>query len=270
MRDRACVTAFVAGFFYLSSSGVNNLAAEELDTTTTHDSPNEERASARHRLDLTTLFLDEIEENSATVLFGYTYNLTKNSNLNLSLPYIDSNVSGKGGSGIGDLSVAYSFVPFVPISAKPWIPRTVGSGLSILFPTANAEKVGGFDTTVISPFLGLAFPLSNTFAILPSFGYSHSVEETSIGTDVRLATAELGISYVTINGFWINYFPEAIHDLETDNTAINHRLTVGKELSRRFGLSLDYSRVDRVNFTVDLPTDRGFDTLYEFNLHFTF
>ena len=270
MRDRACILAFVAGFFYLSSSVVASFAAESPESATTHGVSEEERASARHRFDLTTLFLDEIEQNTATVLFGYTYNLTKNSNLNLSLPYIDSNVSEKGGSGIGDLSVAYSFVPFVAISAKPWIPRTVGSGLSVLFPTGDAEEVGGFDTTVVSPFLGFAFPLSDTFGVLPSVSYSHSLEETAFGTDVRLITAELGLSFVTVNGFWINYFPEAIRDLETDNTAINHRITVGKELSRRFGFSLDYSRVDRVNFTVDFPSESGFDTLYEFNLHFTF
>ena len=49
-------------------------------------------------------------------------------------------------------------------------------------------------------------------------------------------------------GFWINYLPEAIHDFEIGNTVTNHRLSIGKEFSGRFGLSFDFAKVDRNRF----------------------
>lgn len=242
-------------------------ADKEIEASETTTLPVEDRA--RHRIDLTALFLDEIEEDTATALFGYTYNLNPRSNLSFALPFEDSDFGREGGSGIGDLNISFSYVPSVSLSAKPWVPRTIGSGLSMLLPTASAD-VGGLDTTIVTPFLGMVFPVGDKFAIYPLLAYAHSLEETNLGTDVRLATAEVGLTYVSDSGFWISYFPAAIHDLETDGTAVNHRWSVGKEFFRWFGLSFDYSRIERENFTIDLPAESGFNTLYELNVHFTF
>lgn len=244
-------------------------ACADSSSPSTEDSQTESVEQSSHRIDLTTLYVDEFKSNSATLALGYTYNINSNSNLSLSLPYLDESANG-GDSGAGDLTISYSFVPFVAISAAPWVPRRVGSGLTLVLPTSSSRISSRPDTTIISPFLGFVYPVSSRFSLLPSLGYLYSTSETAFDSDVRLGVAEIGLSYVTPVGFWINYLPEAIHDFEVGNTAYNHRLSIGKEISRRIGLSFDYARLDRNNFTVDIPAADGTDTLYEFNFHISF
>jgi hypothetical protein len=97
-----------------------------------------------------------------------------------------------------------------------------------------------------------------------------SLDKTASRVGLRLIIAETGVGFVAFNGFWISYFPRFVRDLESDEWAIDQRMSIGKMLSSRFGISLDYTSVDRFNFGSDLPGDSGYDALFEVNLHFNF
>jgi hypothetical protein len=230
----------------------------------------EQRTPARHRLDFSAVFLDAASSDSINGLLGYTYNLTDNSNLNFSLPYIDPDLSAGSNSGIGDMVAAYSIVPSAQLSANPWVPRTIGSGVAISIPTGSTKEGRSLGSWILYPYLGLSLPMSKRFFFAPQIGYIHSLSETAAGTDLRLISTETGFSFVALNGFWTSYFPKFIFDLKTNDWAINHRLSVGKMFSTRIGVSLDYTFVERFGFGSDIPIDGGYDGLWEVNFHITF
>lgn len=229
-----------------------------------------EKSNPRHRIDLTGVFLDAQVNNSVNGLLGYTFSLNERSNLSVTLPYVDPALNTGGDSGFGDLVTSFSFVPSANISANPWVPRTVGSGIAVSAPTGNADEGRGLDTWVVFPFLGVVLPLSERFFFAPQIGYLHSIDTTVSGGKLRMMTIDTGLSFVTLTGFWVSYFPKFARDLETDDWSINHRLGIGKMFTRNFGLSFDYTFVDRFNFGTDIPAESGFDQLLELNLHFTF
>jgi hypothetical protein len=224
----------------------------------------------RHRIDITGVFVDGAANESLSGLFAYAYSVTDNSNLTLTVPYLDPELDKGGDSGFGDVVAAYSIVPSMTISVNPWVPRTIGSGLAVLMPTGDVSEGRSLDSWVLYPFLGLVQPVSERFFIAPQIGYVYSLDSTVAETDLRLVTAELGFSYVAFNGFWTSYFSQFVRDLETDDWADNHRISIGKKLSRTFGVSLDYIYLERFNFGSDVPAEEGFDEQFEVNIHFTF
>lgn len=229
-----------------------------------------QESQPRHRIDIGASFLDSVSADSINGVVGYTYNLSSKSNINLSIPYLDPNTGEGGNSGFGDVIAAYSFVPSAQASAHPWVPRTVGTGIAVLAPTGNANEGRSLDTWVVAPYVGIVRPLSDRFFFAPQLGYIHSLGKTAGGVDLRLAFAEVGFSFVAINGFWTSYYPQFIRDLESDEWAVNHRLAVGKMLSNTVGVSFDYSFIERFSFGSNLPAESGFDEQLELNVHFTF
>jgi len=225
---------------------------------------------ARHRVDVTTIFVDSISSDSANGLLGYTYNLTGNSNISAVVPYLDPDFEQGGDSGFGDLLVSFSITPFSKLSANPWVPRTVGSGVALWIPTGSERDGRTLGSFIAMPYLGLVIPMGERFFFAPQVGYVHSFSKTVSGTNYRVLTAETGIAYIAENGFWISYFPQVLRDLESNEWAIDHRLAVGMMFSPRFGMSFDYVFVDRYSFGSNLPVEAGFDEQIELSLHFTF
>lgn len=224
----------------------------------------------RHRIDAGAVFLDSISADSINGIFGYTYNLTSKSNINLSVPYLDPDTGTSSNSGFGDIVMSYSYVPSSTISAHPWVPRTIGTGIALLAPTGDAKEGRSIDSWVVAPYIGLVVPLAKRVFIAPQAGYVHSLDQTVSGTDLRLAFAQIGLGFVTLNGFWTSYFPQFVRDLESDEWVINHRFSIGKMVSQKFGLSFEYTLVERFIFGSNLPTEVGFDKQIEFNMHFNF
>lgn len=224
----------------------------------------------RHRIDLTAFFLDTLSADSANGLLGYTYSLTSNSIINISIPYLNPDIRIAGDSGFGDTVFSFSYIPSIKVGANPWMPRTVGTGIAVLMPTGNSSQGRSADAWVVSPYLGLIIPLTDRLFFAPQLGYVHSLDRISDGSDLRLAFAELGLGFVAKNGFWSSYFPKFSRDFESDNWAINHRFALGKMLSEKFGLSIDYSLIERFDFGNDLPGPSGFDEAIELNIHFAF
>ncbi len=227
-------------------------------------------APPRHRLDLSAVFLDGDSTDSLSGLLGYTYTLTSNTILNVTVPYLDPDRSTGKNSGFGDTVISLSFVPVVKVGTNPWVPRTVGTGISILAPTGNADEGRSLDTWIITPYLGLVIPLSDRFFLAPQLGYVHSLDEIATDVDLRLAFAEVGFAYVSFDGFWASYFPRFAFDLERDDWAIDHRVSIGKMVTSSVGFSVDYVFIERFNFGSDTPNAQGFDRQIELNVHFTF
>lgn len=224
----------------------------------------------RHRIDLTGVFFEGQSSDSLNGVVGYTYNLGARSNISFALPYLDPDLDRGGDSGIGDLIASFSFVPSARISANPWVPRTVGSGIAVSAPTGKADEGRSLDTWVVFPFLGVVLPINEQFFFAPQVGYLHSIDRTASGGRLRIMTLETGLSYVSLTGFWVSYFPKFARDFETDEWSINHRIGLGKMFTRNFGISFDYTFVDRFNFGTDISIEDGFDQLLELNVHFTF
>jgi hypothetical protein len=244
-----------------------SVAADDVEDSESKDSAT---AEIRHRIDIGAVFMDSISTDSINGILGYTYNLTNNTNINVTVPYLDPDTATGSNSGFGDTIFSLSYVPLVKVSANPWVPRTVGTGISILAPTGNADEGRSLDTWIITPFVGLVVPLTDHFFLAPQLGYVHSLNKTVVDTDLRLAFAELGFAYVSSKGFWASYFPRFAFDLERDDWAIDHRLAVGKMLTTNFGLGLDYVFIERFNFGSDIPNARGFDEQIELNVHFAY
>jgi len=229
-----------------------------------------EESAPRHRIDLTAVFLDTLSTDSANGILGYTYNLASNSIVNFSIPYLNPDIGVSGDSGFGDTVFSFSYIPSVKASANPWLPRTIGTGIAVLIPTGNSSEGRSLDAWVVSPYLGLLIPLTDRFFFAPQIGYTHSLGRIADGSDLRFAFADLGLGFVTNSGFWLSYFPKFTRDFESDEWAVNHRFAIGKMLAGTFGLSLDYSLIDRFDFGNNLPDPTGYDEALELNVHFAF
>ena len=226
--------------------------------------------SSRHRIDIGATFVDGQSANLLNGTVGYTYNLTSKSNINLSVPYLDPDTNTGNNSGFGDAVLSYSYVPSATISAHPWVPRTIGTGVAVLMPTGDANAGRSLDAWIIAPYVGVVVPLARQAFFAPQAGYVHSLDETVGGTDLRLAFVETGFGFVSDGGFWTSYFPQFVRDLETDEWVVNHRFAVGKMLSQTFGISLDYSIIERFNFGSNVPPDSGSDEQIDLSVHFNF
>ena len=224
----------------------------------------------RNRLDFSLAFLDTLGLDSLHFVFGYTYSLTPNANLSLTLPIVDGDVAERGGYGLGDLELAVSFTPFLKIAANPWVPKTVGTGLVLLLPTGDPNQDRGLGAFVLNPFVGGVLPLSDSFFLLPQVAYSHSFHETSADVDIRLGTVSVGLTFVSFNGFWVGPLVEFVRDFDTDETAVNYDIIVGKEFSSGLGVSVQYFDFELLNPATGAGVGKTGDRLIAVNLHLTF
>lgn len=223
-----------------------------------------------NRLDFTAAYLDNINSDNVTGLFSYTRNLSKNSNLGVRGIYLDSRFRDPGGTGIGDTTLTWSFLPSADLSVQPWVPRVVGSGVSVTLPTGNESQGRGLGSTIITPFIGTVFSLTDTFYISPNLAYAYSVDPIVNGKDVRIAVLEIGFTWVLKSGWWVSLYPGYVKDYEAGNTTTGGRLSAGKVFESGWGLSAHY--IDLENFTPGMvPAQDGrFSQVYELSVNYTF
>ena len=86
----------------------------------------------KHRFDLSAVSVDGSTFDSAYALVAYTYSVSSNSNISLTVPFLDPDLYLRGDTGFGDLLISFSYVPYLKIDANPWVPKTVGSGIDVL------------------------------------------------------------------------------------------------------------------------------------------
>jgi hypothetical protein len=204
----------------------------------------DEILASRHRLDFSLSYLSTFLDDSLSAEFAYTYSLTANTNVSGSISYLDSRLNLGGGSGFGDTSLTFSWAPTVPISAAPWVPRQAGTGLSLILPTGNPADGRSMDATVITPFLGLVYPVTDSFVLYPTLAYTWSVDKIVTGDKLSIGVADLGIGWISSKGFWVTIYAALVRDFEIDESYINTAISVGMVFSNNWGASIDFNNTD--------------------------
>jgi hypothetical protein len=234
------------------------------------NSDSDEKSTPVNRLEFTYAAFDSSSLDKLTTFFGYTRNLSSKSNLNLRLSYLESRFGLSEGTGIGDSTVTWSYLPHFKLSAGPWVPRIVGSGVSVLLPTGNEKQGRGLGSTIVTPFVGTVIPVTETFSIAPNLLYAYSIDPIFTGNDVRVGLLDLGLSLVRNSGWWVNFYLGYIYDFEADNTSFGNRLSFGKRLSNGLGLSAHY--IDYESFVpgVARVATQQYNQLYELTISYSF
>lgn len=224
----------------------------------------------RNRIDFTTVYFDTVDTDRFTGILDYTRNLSPSSNLGVRATYLDPRFGVSGGSGWGDTTVTYSYLRKSQMSVEPWIPRIVGSGISVTLPTGNENEGRGLGSTIVTPFIGTRFPLSDSFSLAPTLAYAYSTDPIITGKDVRVALLDLGLTWVGKTGWWASIFAGYIKDYESDNTSTGGRLSFGKVFASRWGFSAHF--IDLESFRPGmLPPEEGqFNQVYELKIQYSF
>lgn len=235
------------------------------------DEPNDgESAIPVNRLDFTSVFFDSVNTDKLTGLFGYTRNLSSQSNLNLRIAYLDSQFGESGGTGFGDTTITWSYVPGTQISVGPWFPRIVGSGIAVTVPTGDAKQGRGLGSTLITPFVGTVFPVTEEFSIAPNLVYAYSVDSIITGKDVRVALLEIGFTLVLDSGWWVSLYPGFVKDFEADKTSFGTQLAGGIVFKSGWALSAHYIDVESFSPGVVPIEKSAFNQIYELTISFGF
>jgi hypothetical protein len=232
--------------------------------------PSEELMANRHRLDFSLNFLDSAFDNSLGGTFGYAYNLTQTTNFSAAVNYLDSRLDSRGGSGFGDTSLAFSWAPAVNLSVAPWVPRKIGSGLGIILPTGNAADGRGSDATILTPFVGLVFPITDNFYLYPTLSYLWSADKIITGEDISIGVVDLGAGWIPGGRFWVTVYAAIVRDFDTDDSHFNNQISLGLNLSEQWSGSFDYVNSDFFLPGSDSQVGIGIDKQLVLSLHFNF
>ena len=229
-----------------------------------------EKSTPVNRLDFTYAAFDSDSLDKLTGFFSYTRSLSSKSNLNLRVAYLESRFGVSGGTGFGDTTLTWSYLPNFELSVGPWVPRIVGSGVSVLLPTGNEKQGRGLGSAIVTPFVGTVIPVSETLSIAPNLLYAYSIDPIFTGNDVRVGLLDLGLLLVRNSGWWVNFYLGYIHDFEADNTSFGNRLSFGKKLSNGLGLSAHY--IDYESFTPGVApiATQQYNRLYELTISYSF
>lgn len=232
--------------------------------------PSEELMASRHRLDFSLNYLESDFDDSLGTTLGYAYSLTQKTNISATVSYLDSRLDKEGGSGFGDTSLAFSWTPAVNLSVAPWVPRKIGTGLGIILPTGDATDGRGLKSTIFTPFVGLVFPLNDSFYIYPTLTYLWSADKIITDEDIRIGVADLGVGWISARGFWITAYGAIVRDFEADDNHFNRQVSLGLNLSERWSGSFDYVNSDFFLPGNNAQIGSNIDKQLVFSLHFNF
>jgi hypothetical protein len=223
-----------------------------------------------NRIDFTSVYSDTNDTDSLTGILGYTRNLSSSSNLDVRTTYLDSRYNDSGGSGFGDTTVTYSYLRSEQASVAPWLPRRLGSGISVILPTGDEKRGLGLGSTILTPFLGTQVPITDSISFTPTIAYLYSTSPIVTGADMRIALLDLGVTWVGQSGWWTSVFFGYVRDFEIDSYTTGGRLSFGKVFPNRWGFTASY--IDLESFSPgQLPAEDGrFNQVYELTLLYGF
>ena len=209
----------------------------------------------RHRFDLGLQRLDSPDEDLLTTLFGYTTTFLNDMSFSAAVTLSHSTTYTPPGDetstayhlGIGDTFLTYSIVPGQKITASPWVPRSIGFSVLLVLPTGDVEDFLGGDMYVIAPQAGWVVRLNENFSLLPAIRYTASFAEGDFAVPAHQLSAELGLVWAHRAGWWVNYLGEVVRDFEQDDWYYNDTFLVGKMFGEKFGLSVAYGVLERVD-----------------------
>ena len=234
------------------------------------DAAENEGEIPRNRIDFTSVYFDTADTDRFTGILDYTRNLSSSSNLSVRATYLDSRLGVSGGSGWGDTTVTYSYLPKAQMSVGPWIPRIVGSGISVTLPTGNEKEGRGLGSTILTPFIGTRVRLSDSFSFTPTLAYAYSTNQIITGKDLRVALLDLGLTWVGKTAWWASIYVGYIKDYEADNTSYGGRLSLGKVFASGWGFSAHIIELESFRPGLLPPENAQFNQVYELTLLYGF
>jgi hypothetical protein len=194
---------------------------------------------AKQRLDFG---VDYFESSDGTILRGgidYVWAPLDNHSFAATLPLVDAELAEVDGSGIGDLLLRYNWAPFQTLSASPWVPNNLGTGLGLLIPTGDLKNGTGGDKWVIAPSLGAVVKLGKRSTLLPQLQYLKSFAEGELAEETELVSLSVAFVHVTHSTFWVQYAPEFSYDFEAEQNEFDNLLVLGQQFTRRIAASLE-------------------------------
>lgn len=202
-----------------------------------------EAQGASRRFDTELGFIDTRDADELSWRFQYTSVLRKKHQLTAVLPLVDPEVSGRLALRSGDLALGYSYAFKHNISANPWVPSNIGTGIGLSLPTGNFSDGTGSGSYVLSPRLGYVATIGRSFALLPTLQYRRSFATEEGAIDIKTITAAMPFFYVNPHAFWVNFSPLYLEDLSHRQGAFGVSVLVGKLFLKNLAVSLAYARL---------------------------
>jgi hypothetical protein len=195
---------------------------------------------ARQRFDLGFDYFESPDGRVLRTGFNYNWAPLSSHSFAATLQVVDANE----GSGPGDTLLRYNWAPKQTLTANPWVPNNLGTGIGLLIPTGDAEKGTGGDQWVIAPTFGIVARLGKRTSLLPQLQYLKSFGEGDLAQGTETLSLSLGILHVTRSKFWVQYTPAVSYDADAEEFELDNTLVLGQQFTRLFAASLDLNTMN--------------------------
>ena len=235
---RCCYRLYLAAAIAFNVAGIGSAIASD-----EHSLSALEAQGASRRFDTDLGFIDSSDADELSWGFQYTSVIREKHQLTAALPLVDPDVAGRIALRSGDLALGYSYSFKQTISANPWVPSNIGTGIGLSLPTGDLDTGTGNGSYVLAPRLGYVATIGRSFALLPSLEYRRSFAAENGAQDIKTLGATVPLFYVNPHAFWINVSPIYLQDLSHHQGAFGLSVLVGKLLIKNLALSLAYARL---------------------------
>ena len=130
------------------------------------ESGSDEKSTPVNRLDFTYAAFDSDSLDKLTFFLGYTRSLSSKSNLNLRVAYLESRFGLSGGTGIGDTTVTWSYLPILSYLSVPGFLELWGPVFRLRCQPETKIKVEDLEVPLLLPLWVRSFPLLTLFRLL--------------------------------------------------------------------------------------------------------
>jgi len=228
--------------------------------------------AATRRFDSEISFLENEQSEQLSWAFQYTSVVKKKHQLTAVLPLVDPDAGNRLSLRNGDLTLGYSYTFQQEITANPWVPSNIGTGIGISLPTGDLGDGTGSGSYIVAPRLGYVAKLGRSMALLPSLEYRRSFASEHGAIDVKSIAGALPLFYVNRNAFWINLSPLYFRDISHGLDAPGASIIVGKLFLKHLAVSLTYSWLPSfsVDDTGDSRTEYDSSLIFGFHIPFSY
>lgn len=224
---------------------------------------------AINRFDIGFSYIDPPLIDQATIEAQFTRIIASHHHVVIVAPLVDSDIDSGNGFRGGDLEIGYSYTPKQELTANPWVPSNVGSGIGLSIPTGNLDDGTGTGSWLLAPRLGFVSTIGGKLTIAPGLEYVFSFAEETGAEEIRLAVVSAQVLYVAPRVVWFQWTPEYAYNLELDAGAFANVFRIGKLFTRHFAVSIDFGRVP-VFAKVPGGSTTNHANLWTLSVHFPF
>ena len=213
-----------------------------------------EQAPGRFLLDLSYTTTDSFEGVIDVFSPGFTWLVRPDLRVGMSTTLVFFSPSDEAEMYIEDISSHHGLGDSVfylqydwgdRLTASPWVPDNLGTVVSVLAPTGEAENFLSADTWAAGLSTSWPIFIEKRWLLNPAIAYLFSFNEGPLAESLNVAEVGLGIVRLFPSDFWISFTPTAWYDFDDNGWNYDSHLTVGKMFSTGMGISLDYGRTTR-------------------------